>query len=72
MNWKCHVCGYQWKARVSDRVKRGDGCPCCNRNVLVKGVNDFATLFPNELKEWDFDNNTITPDSIIKYDTKDA
>ncbi len=72
VNWKCHNCGYQWKAKVNERVKRGVGCPCCNRNVLVKGVNDFATLYPEELKEWDYDNNTITPDSIIKYDTKVA
>lgn len=72
VNWKCHECGYQWKAKVNERVKRGVGCPCCNRNVLVKGVNDFATLYPEELKEWDYDNNSITPDSIIKYDTKVA
>ena len=70
-NWKCHICGYEWKARVPDRI-RGDNCPCCNRNVLVKGVNDFATLYPEELLEWDYDNNTVQPDTVIAYNQKVA
>ena len=52
INWKCHICGYKWKAKIPDRLK-GAGCPCCNKNVLVQGVNDFATLYPEELDEWD-------------------
>lgn len=69
INWKCHECGYEWKARVGDRIK-GDGCPCCNRRVLVEGVNDFATLHPDSLDEWDYDNNKIPPSKIASYKYK--
>lgn len=69
INWKCHICGYKWKARVPDRIK-GTGCPCCNRNVLVKGINDFATLYPLELAEWDYENNVVQPDQVISYNKK--
>lgn len=72
INWKCHECGYQWQARVAERVRRGTGCPCCNKNVLVKGVNDFATLYPQELEEWDYEKNTIRPDEVINYGLKVA
>ncbi len=68
--WKCHVCGYQWKYKVSERVKRGIGCPCCNRNVLVEGVNDFATLHSKELEDWDYENNVLSPSQVFKYSTK--
>lgn len=66
INWKCHICGYRWQARIPDRMK-GSGCPCCNRRVLVKGVNDFATLYPEELKEWDYESNAISPSEMISY-----
>ena len=69
VNWKCHICGYKWKARIPDRL-RGGGCPCCNRSILVPGVNDFATLFPQELYEWDYDSNEISPNEVISYHEK--
>ncbi|MCQ2799671.1 MAG: hypothetical protein MJ228_02750 [Bacilli bacterium] len=65
--WKCQKCGYRWKQRVQDRAK-GRGCPCCNRTVLVKGVNDFATLHPEALKEWDWEENSVPPSEVIVYD----
>lgn len=71
INWKCHVCGFRWKSRIADRL-RGTGCPCCNKNVLVKGVNDFATLYPDELKEWDYEKNDINPGEVITYGVKIA
>ena len=71
LHWKCHICGFKWEARVPDRI-RGDGCPCCNRNVLVEGVNDFATLYPKELLDWDYENNKIKPNQVISYNTKVA
>ncbi len=69
INWKCHICGFKWKARIPDRLK-GSGCPCCRRNVLVTGVNDFATLYPEELKEWDYAENRISPTEVISNNEK--
>ena len=33
-----------------------------NLNILVKGVNDLATLNPKLIEEWDYENNDKTPD----------
>lgn len=49
--WKCHICGYEWKAKISNR-KNGRGCPLCGHRVLVPGVNDLATVNPGLAKEW--------------------
>lgn len=49
--WKCHRCGYEWKAKVNNRTN-GRGCPCCGNKVVVKGINDLATTHPVLAKEW--------------------
>jgi group I intron endonuclease len=37
---------------------------------VVSGVNDFATLYPHLLEEWDFDKNKILPTEIFKSSTE--
>lgn len=49
--WKCHICGYEWRAKINNR-SNGRGCPCCGNRVLVKGVNDLLTKNPRLAKEW--------------------
>ena len=49
--WKCHKCGYEWKSKINNR-SNGRGCPCCSHKVVVKGVNDLATINPSLAKEW--------------------
>ena len=71
--WVCKTCGYTWKTSIVHRTKRGSGCPCCSNQVIVAGVNDFATLCPELLNEWDYDKNNelgITPQSISKKSGK--
>ena len=71
INWKCHVCGYKWKARVSDRL-RGDQCACCACKQLVEGVNDFATLYPQGLSDWDYEENELPPNKVCSKNIKIA
>ena len=49
--WKCHECGYEWQAKISNRV-HGRGCPACSGKVLYVGHNDLATQEPDLAKEW--------------------
>ena len=52
------ICKYKhnWQAAISSRAK-GSGCPiCANQQVLV-GYNDFPTMHPALLQEWDYDKN---------------
>lgn len=49
--WICGL-GHNWRAPVSNRSKRGDGCPVCSGRQVDPGVNDLATLNPMLAREW--------------------
>lgn len=68
--WKCQKCNYDWQATVYSRTN-GSGCPKCANRINAKkpsklklGENDFKTLYPNMLKEWDYEKNEIEPQSL--------
>ncbi len=54
--WKCSKCGYEWKARISNR-EHGRGCPKCAGRKLIPGYNDLKTANPKLLEEWDYEKN---------------
>ena len=62
--WKCRKCGYEWQAKIADRVKRGCGCSNCLGRVFKPGVNDFATKHSDIAKEWSDKNGDLTPTSV--------
>ncbi|MBE6422331.1 MAG: hypothetical protein E7024_02580 [Succinivibrio dextrinosolvens] len=63
--WICNKCGYEWKARISNRAILNRACPCCSNKVVVKGKNDLATTHPDIAKEWhSLKNGCLTPDSV--------
>ena len=64
--WKCPDCGRSWKAAVSSQtnLKIKHGCPYCSGRLVTKGKNDLASQYPDYLKEWDYEKNTIKPDEI--------
>lgn len=64
--WKCHVCGHEWQAKIVDRTSGHNKCPICTNRILKEGVNDFATLYPNLLQEWDYKKNAVLPNKIFK------
>lgn len=68
-NWKCHVCGFEWKTRILNRrkrdksrkyVKTNDGlskaaeCPAC-----IKKARSVATKYPQLLEVYDESLNDI-------------
>lgn len=46
--WICHKCGYEWKAKISNRSSNYNSCPHCN-SIEMK--------FPSIIKEWDYEKN---------------
>lgn len=61
--WVCNK-GHKWKAIVSSRTRLKAGCPYCKGLKATDDYN-FAVLFPNLLKEWDFAiNKDIDPYKI--------
>ena len=64
--WKCHVCGYKWKAKISNRV-HGRNCPLCSNKVVVSGINDIATTHPDLAKEWHPTKNKPLEPTDVSY-----
>lgn len=60
--WKCPL-GHSWQARPMNRVN-GNGCPYCANRKLLKGFNDFKTLYPKLAKMW-YPENIIHLDEIL-------
>lgn len=54
--WKCSKCGYEYEATIANR-EIGRSCPKCSGRKLFVGYNDFATLHPDLLIEWDYTKN---------------
>ncbi len=64
--WKCNK-GHEWKAVIHTRTK-GVGCPYCAGKKAIKGTNDFETLHPEMLKEWNYEENDKSnyfPDEML-------
>lgn len=57
--FKCEE-GHSWKTGIKD-FTRGTRCPVCCNKVIITGVNDLFTKYPNLEKEWDFSKNTRDP-----------
>ena len=71
--WKCNKCNYEWQAIVASRTTNGTGCPVCGSKIVVSGINDLKTNFPELIKEWDYDKNNllgIYPDKVIRCSEK--
>lgn len=74
VGWVCKE-GHHWEAKISNRSVLGQGCPYCSGNKAIKGVNDFATQYPELLSEWDYAKNSelgIFPDNILSGSGKNA
>ncbi len=63
--WKCEY-GHEWLQSINTRTSQKTKCPVCNRSGrVIKGLNDFGTLFPQYAKEWNYDRNSLTPFDYI-------
>ncbi|MBQ7223193.1 MAG: DUF559 domain-containing protein [Erysipelotrichaceae bacterium] len=68
--WKCEK-GHSYLQKISSKAFQNQGCPYCAGKKVLKGFNDLASLHPELLDEWDYENNTINPDEIYaKSNTK--
>ena len=71
--WKCSKDGYSYSNTVNARTGHyGSGCPLCNNKVVVKGVNDFETLYPEEASMWDKEKNGDKKPSMFLPSSKEV
>jgi hypothetical protein len=70
VNWKCHICGHQWKASPNNRLKNKKiaGCPACVRGALHSdGRNSLELLEPEISSEWNLEKNgDLTPKEVTR------
>jgi len=61
--WICNKCKFEWEASPNNRSK-GTGCPVCANRIILSGINDLATLFPNVAKKWHPSLNILKPNQV--------
>jgi len=60
--WKCKD-GHEWEREICARTIGGATCPYCSGH-RVSDKNRFSLMFPQLLKEWDFNKNSVDPHMI--------
>lgn len=63
------VCGHTWTGTPKNRYN-GHGCPVCSGNLIIAGINDFATVFSEIAKEWSDRNFPTTPQEFSAHSNK--
>lgn len=63
--WKCKN-GHSYQISAAQKT-HGQGCPLCAGKYCVSGINDFATMCPDMLKEWDYTANVGLDPKTIYY-----
>ncbi len=65
--WKCSVCGNEYKAWLSQRIERNQGCPYCSGYKVIAGFNDLKTTDPDIAKDWDYiGNGDLVPQDFFR------
>ncbi len=56
-HWICPA-GHQYEARINNRVRsKGNGCPYCAGQAVLKGFNDLASQYPDIASQWHLTKN---------------
>lgn len=62
--WRCEL-GHSYRATVSGRTSRGQGCPYCSGQKVLAGFNDLATRVPQIAAQWHPTlNERMTPEQF--------
>ncbi len=62
-------CGHEWSAVIKNRV-HGSACPYCSHNIVLKGYNDLATLYPKVAREWSKRNASLKANMVTAFSNK--
>ena len=83
VNWICDKCGNRWEAGINERTRsdgKQTGCPKCNKKngvkkqieIKLQAGGSLAEQFPELMKEWDFEKNTLDPYSVLAKSAEPA
>lgn len=67
--WQCEK-EHEWEATISNRI-RGTNCPYCSGRCAISETNDFKTIHPELMKEWNWKKNVgINPNEMTASSSK--
>lgn len=61
--WECKS-GHEFSQPPFYRFREHWSCPVCSKKKTVSGVNDLTVTHGGLLKEWDYQRNAVTPESL--------
>ena len=61
--WVCPI-GHSYECTIDHRTSRGQGCAYCSGKRVLVGFNDLKTKEPDLVKEWDYEENELTPEQV--------
>lgn len=68
--WKCNK-GHEWQAAINNRTSNNRGCPYCEGEKVLEGVNDLLTVNPILASEWHpTKNGTLKPQNFRPHSNK--
>lgn len=68
--WLCSK-NHEWEALIKNRSSLNRGCPVCAGQLIISGLNDFASLKPEIASEWHpTKNGYLKPTQVSLYSNK--
>ncbi len=63
VNWKCDVCGFEWRNSVNAE-RKCKGCRRCNKRVAHQEYS-IMSKYPNIVEDWITEMNDKSPEQIL-------
>ena len=60
--WKC-AHGHSYETSINNR-RAGQACPYCSGKKVLSKFNDITTTHPEIAKQWDYEANELSPDTL--------
>jgi hypothetical protein len=72
VHWRCAVAAdHAWQANVSNRTRKGVGCPFCG-GLRASSTNNLALRYPKAARRWHpTKNGEVTPRDILPHKPRD-
>lgn len=62
--WVCNK-NHSYEKSIYQMKRTNNSCPICNNLEILEGYNDFANNYPELLKLWNYNKNTVLPTSVL-------
>lgn len=67
VTWICCK-GHKYNGKISDRTKKGHGCPYCSGRLVIVGETDLLTVNPELAAEWHpTKNGDLLPSQVLPH-----